>query len=75
MRFSLEKAAGRREFFRDGVRYSLLTLLAVGGGLLGRRGQLSGQRCVNRGICSGCVAFNDCQLPAALSAKQARTGG
>ena len=75
MRFSVKKAADRREFFRAGARYTVLGLLTVTGLFFGRRGQLNGQRCVNRGICAGCVAFNDCGLPAALSAKQARAGG
>jgi hypothetical protein len=75
MRFSPEKAADRREFFRAGSRYTFLGLLAIAGFVFGRRGQLNGQHCVNRGICAGCVAFNDCGLPAALSAKQAKAGG
>jgi hypothetical protein len=75
MRFSEEKAANRREFFRAGARYSLLGLLSMAGFLFGRRGQLSGQRCVNRGICGACVAFTNCALPAALSAKQAKAAG
>jgi len=75
MRFSVKKAVGRREFFRAGARYTVLGLLTLAGLFFGRRGQLNGQQCVNRGICSGCVAFSSCGLPAALSAKQARAGG
>ena len=75
MRFSPKKAAERREFFRAAARYTLLGLLTATGFLFGRSGQLGNQRCVNRSICSGCVAFNNCGLPAALSAKQARVGG
>lgn len=74
MRFLVKKAADRREFFRAGARYTVLGLLTVTGLFFGRRGQLNGQRCVNRGICAGCVVFKDCGLPAALSAKQARAG-
>jgi hypothetical protein len=75
MRFSAKRAADRREFFRAGARYTVLGVLTVTGLFFGRRGQLNDQRCVSRGICAGCVAFNDCGLPAALSAKQARAGG
>jgi len=75
MRFSLKNAANRREFFRAGTRYISLGMLIIFGVVFGRRNQLSGQRCVNRGICTGCVAFSSCGLPAALSAKQAQAGG
>jgi len=62
---------------RDGVRYSLLAgMVAVSALLLKRSGgKLTGQTCVNQGICSGCGAFAGCGLPAALSAKSAKRGG
>jgi hypothetical protein len=62
----------RREFVRDGVRYSVLAGIAVVSALLLKRsgGTLTGQTCVNQGICSGCGAFAGCGLPAALSAKE-----
>lgn len=68
---------GRREFLRGGVRYALLAGLGVVSATLASRGggKLSGQTCINEGICRGCTAFDDCGLPQALSAKQAKRGG
>lgn len=62
---------------RDGVRYSLLVGMAAVSALLLKRsgGKLTGQTCINQGICSGCGAFSGCGLPAALSAKSAKRGG
>ncbi len=67
----------RREFMRDGVRYSLLVGMAAVSALLLKRsgGKLTGQTCVNQGICSGCGAYAGCGLPAALSAKAVKRGG
>ena len=64
--------ANRREFLRGGARYALLTTLAAVSVALFKRsgGKLSGQTCVNQGICSGCTAYADCGLPQALSRKQ-----
>lgn len=69
--------ASRRDFVRDGFRYALLAGLAAVSAVLFKRsrGKLSGQTCVNQGICSKCTAFTGCGLPQALSAKQARRGG
>ena len=68
---------GRREFLRGGVRCALLAgLAAVSATLLKRGGgKLTGQTCINQGICSGCAAYAGCGLPQALSAKQAKPGG
>ena len=62
----------RRKFMRDGFRYALLTGLAVVSTTLFKRsgGKLSGQTCVNQGICSKCASFTGCGLPQALSAKE-----
>jgi hypothetical protein len=70
------KAANRREFLRGGLRYALLTAVgAVSATLASKPGAtLSGQTCVNQGICGGCNAFTDCGLPQALSAKQFQRG-
>lgn len=66
------KGGNRRDFLRR----------AALGGILGLAGTLvvrsSGQNCVNQGICCGCFAYDDCNLPQALSAKQvlaSKTGG
>lgn len=62
----------RREFLRGGARYTLLATLAAVSAILFKRsgGKLSGQTCVNQGICSKCNAFTGCGLPQALSAKE-----
>ena len=75
MRCSSEETESRRDFFRATVRYGLLGCLAAVAAVTGRRARLSGQRCINRGICGGCTVFASCGLPPALSAKQVRTGG
>jgi hypothetical protein len=65
----------RREFFRAGARYGLLGVLAALAAVTGAKRRLSGQHCINRGLCSGCAVFERCGLPQALSVKQARPGG
>ena len=69
-----EPGSSRREFVRSSFRYALLTGLGVvSAALLRKNGaRLSGQSCINQGVCSGCTVFTDCGLPQALSAKQAR---
>ncbi len=66
--------ANRREFLRGGARYALLTTLAVVSATLFKRsgGKISGQTCINRGICSNCTAYAGCGLPPALSRKQSK---
>jgi len=75
MQVSPVKVESRREFFRAAARYSLLALVAVAAGLAARPRTAVGQRCVNRGICSGCGLFAGCGLPQALSAKRSGIGG
>ncbi len=65
-----QQAGSRREFFRAAARYTVLGLLAVASLVVGRRSFREGQRCVNRGLCSGCGLWENCSLPQALSAKQ-----
>jgi hypothetical protein len=69
--------ANRREFFRGGARYALLTALGAVSAILFKRsgGKLTGQTCLNQGICSKCTVFTGCGLPQALSAKQVKRGG
>ena len=66
------RGTSRREFMRDGFRYAVLTGLAAVSAILYQRsgGKLSGQTCINQGICRGCASFTDCGLPQALSAKE-----
>ena len=69
----INEPASRREFLRGGARYALLAGLGAVSATLVKRsgGRLSGQSCINQGICRGCGAFTACGLPQALSAKQA----
>ncbi len=60
----------RREFFRAAGRHGLLVALTAAAAVLGRRALA--QRCISTGVCSNCRAFQVCDLPAALSARQAR---
>ena len=59
------KLGDRRAFLRN---VAMGGLVAVTGALLARRRE--GQ-CLRAGICRGCAAYEDCALPAALSARQA----
>ncbi len=74
MRFLPNQIENRRDFLRSAGRYGLAALLLVLGEELGRRGGKR-QECVNQMSCSGCAVFPGCELPQALSAKQAVTGG
>ena len=75
MRILLRDVDNRREFFRATARYALLALVSVAASLAARPRRPSGQRCVNRGICSSCGIFAECGLPQALSAKRAQEKG
>jgi hypothetical protein len=75
MQLSPKTVESRREFFRATVRYGLLALVSVAASLAARPRTPGGQRCVNRGICSGCGIFAGCGLPQALSAKRAQEKG
>lgn len=70
--FTPQAEASRREFLHGVARYGwLAALAAVAVRTAGRESRsLANQRCVNRGVCRGCVVFADCGLPAALSAKR-----
>jgi hypothetical protein len=70
---SPNSAASRRQFLRDGLRLAMLGgLAAAGGTLAGRQAGLpAGQVCVSAGICRGCAVYEDCELPRALSVKEA----
>jgi hypothetical protein len=70
------EAGTRREFLRGGVRYALAAGLgAVAAAVAGKpAGRLSGQVCVNEGLCRNCGIVDDCGLPQALSFKLATKG-
>ena len=62
----------RRAFLRQCGRLALLGAGTAGVAHLARRGQirLTGQTCVNQGICSSCNAYAGCGLPQALSRRR-----
>jgi len=74
-------SADRREFLRSIGRAGALALAGLAAARLAPRGRggRDGQTCVNRGVCTGCDAFDECVLPAAISRKAAAgptlTGG
>jgi anaerobic selenocysteine-containing dehydrogenase len=64
----------RRDFLAGVARLGTLGVLGGGAAALALRNKstaLGNQQCNNQGICSGCGVFNQCGLPAALSAKAA----
>ena len=62
----------RRGLLRDIIRYAaLIGLGVIGGAAVRRRRALRDGDCLNRGICRGCEALDDCGLPQAVSARQA----
>jgi hypothetical protein len=65
----------RREWFHQMGRWiSAAALAGVAGYLVMRKNvSLTNQTCTNKGICRGCSEFGPCNLPAALSAKEALT--
>lgn len=67
-----EKVRSRRQVFTAVLRYAALGFLGVAGGsaFAKRRRLLREGGCINRGICRGCVVFEQCGLPQALSAKE-----
>ena len=68
---SYNQPMGRREFLRGGLRYGLLVGFAAMAARAFSGGRLAKQDCTNQGICRGCPGYTDCELPQALSAKQA----
>ena len=61
-------AGNRREFLR---RAALGGIIGVAGTLGVRSAR---EKCINAGICRGCAAYDACNLPQALSAKQVLDG-
>ena len=68
----LKEKCSRRDFFRLAGRVGLLAGTALLAYKIwpGRAG-VTRQSCVNRGICRDCPQARDCELPAALSVRQA----
>ncbi len=79
-RADIEKSArvtpanfSRRDFLRYIGRLAWLGMGALGILFFMQRKQvgLSGQRCLNDGVCVGCGSYRDCGLPAAMSRRKA----
>ncbi len=67
----------RREFLRGASRYgfvSALAALAVKLALRSRKLDQNGSTCINRGPCSGCRLYVDCELPLAVAVKGSSGG-
>jgi len=63
----------RRDFLTGMLRTLGLAGLAVFAGTILTRRPATGPRetCINKNLCRPCTAFDRCELPAALSARQA----
>ncbi len=72
MKHLMVNTPARRRFFRSTLRNIGLALLAAGGGVAvtKRRRLMREGKCLSQGICSGCVVFDECGLPRALSVRQ-----
>ena len=71
----MTEGMSRRGFLVSLARLGAGAALAlVGARVLRRRPALTGEDCVNDGLCRGCPTFGGCGLPAALSAKAVRRG-
>ena len=72
MKIDMNTTTNRRGLFTGVLRYATLGLVGISGiSLVAKRRRLVKEnKCVNRGICSGCSEFDLCGLPQALSAKR-----
>ena len=68
------KSKNRRQLLAGVARAAVLSVLSLaGGGLIAKRRRLVRQgKCINKSLCCGCNVFDECGLPAALSAKRAK---
>ena len=69
-----DRSERRRQFLRSLVRYPVLGALGLLGGRLVKRPAgtypvQAGRKCINRGICRGCLRLSTCCLPQALMAR------
>ena len=76
MKKSSENRTSRRELMAKVLRGGVLGLVGAGGGAaVAKRRRLVRQgKCISKGVCRGCGLFEDCGLPAALSAKEVLRG-
>lgn len=64
--------SNRRQLIAKWMRVGLLGVIAsvTGYSIIKRRRLIREGKCINKSICCDCSAFGECNLPAALSAKQ-----
>ena len=76
MKENLIQKNNRRQILVGFMRYFTLGLIgAMGGSIFARRRRLIREdKCISKGICSGCEVFEKCGLPQALSAKEVLAG-
>ena len=58
----------RRDFIIGFFRYFILALIALVTGVFIKKKKIvpvSGNDCINNGLCSNCAVLNDCRLPRA----------
>ena len=62
-----QKSSSRRDLLKGIGRYAILAVVAVATGLsCFKRARLNRDGvCINRGLCTGCEVFDDCDLPEA----------
>ena len=63
----------RRQMMTGALRYVAAGVMGLGvvGAVFKRHKLDAGHLCINRSICAGCGAYDECRLPKALSRKQA----
>ncbi len=67
--FGILTCLSRREFLRQSVRSACVTAGVAFSAWQVRKGAAL-QSCVNRSVCDGCIAFDECTLPPALAFSQ-----
>jgi hypothetical protein len=67
-----DKNSSRRDFLGGVVRGAALGAIAVVSAVLVGRNRKAGpdQKCISGGFCRDCRAFNDCELPQAMTIKR-----
>ena len=73
----MKVTTNRRQMFTRLLRYATLGVVGGAGVSLAakRRRLMREHKCVNKGICSGCGAYDACGLPQAISAKRVLGNG
>lgn len=77
LKSGMHRSSGRRDFLRCCGRFVFISIGTVAGSRFFRRNQVSatGAHCVNGGICSSCRTYHGCDLPQAVSRRNAIEAG